>query len=305
MHSIAESEGDEAKVSEPLMETNWDDLKFLLAVADHGTLSAAADGLGSTVTTVSRRVKRLEEEIGCVLIERSGEGWRATAMAEGLIATARTMRAAMTAAEYSLARGARDVSGQVLISSKPFVNTLALVPAVPAFLAANPTLELQIDYTTKAFSLARGEADLALQFTEPCEGRLVRRKLATYHTGIYRPRGATPEPHWLGLSRSLEGNPFMLHAQKHLAGVPVARFHSLFSLAEAMRLCGLAGPLTTCVAALHDDLEPIHPLADFSEGHIWLVYHESRRNDPRIERVISWLEAVFPNPRRCVCGKCA
>jgi len=305
MHSITESQGDEAKVSKPLMETNWDDLKYLLAVADHGTLSAAAENLGSNVTTVSRRVKRLEEEIGCVLLDRSGEGWRPTAMADGLITTARTMRAAMATAEYSLARGAQDLSGQVLISSKPFVNSLALVPAIPTFVSASPTLELQLDYTTKAYSLARGEADITLQYAEPCEGRLVRRKLATFGVGIYRPRGARSEPRWLGLSRTMEGNPFMLHAQKHLNGSPAARFHSLLSLAEAMRLCGLAGPLPTCVAALNDDLEPVHSPDDFGEGHIWLVYHETRRGDPRIERVIAWLGEVFPNPRRCVCGKCA
>jgi len=286
------------------MEPNWDDLKYLLAVAEHGTLSGAAEGLGSTVTTVSRRVKRLEDEVGRVLMERSGEGWKPTGEAERLIVTARTMRAAMTAAEYDIARGAEEVSGQVMISGKPFVNALALVPAMTCFIAANPTLELQIDYTTKPFSLARGEADLALQYSEPDEGRLVRRKLATFRIGIYRTEGAASCQRWLGLSQAMEGNPFMRHAQMHFAEAPAARFHSLISLANAMRLCGLAGPLPTCVAALHDDLAPIQPPEDFGEGQIWLIYHETRRGDPRIERVISWLEGIFPNPRRCVCGRC-
>jgi DNA-binding transcriptional LysR family regulator len=286
------------------MEPNWDDLKYLLAMAEHGTLSGAADGLGSTVTTVSRRVKRLEEEIGRVLMERSGEGWKPTAEAERLIATARTMRTAMTAAEYDIARGAQDVSGQVMISSKPFVNTLALVPAVSAFLATHPALQLQIDYTTKPFSLARGEADIALQYSEPDEGRLVRRKLATFGIGLYRPIGAPPCQRWLGLSQTMDSNPYMRYARKHFAEPPAARFHTLISLSEAMRSCGLAGPLSTCVARMNDDLEPIHPPEDFIEGHIWLVYHETRRGDPRIERVIAWLEGIFPNPRRCVCGRC-
>ncbi len=132
----------------------------------------------------------------------------------------------------------------------------------------------------------------------------MRRKLATFRIGIYRPPGAGPAPGWLGLSRTMQGNPFMQHAHKHLAGAPAARFHSLLSLADAMRLCGLAGPLPTCVAGLHDDLEPIQRPDDFGEGHIWLVYHETRRDDPRIERAISWLEGIFPNPRGCVCGLC-
>ena len=57
-----------------LSSSNWDDLRFLLAVARHGSLSAAARVLGVNHSTVLRRVTALEPAMGARLCDKMPGG---------------------------------------------------------------------------------------------------------------------------------------------------------------------------------------------------------------------------------------
>src|SRR5690606_16380546 len=57
---------------------NWNDLKYLLAVADQGSTLSAARKLGVDQSTVQRRLAELEGRLGLRLVERSPSGYRLT-----------------------------------------------------------------------------------------------------------------------------------------------------------------------------------------------------------------------------------
>lgn len=67
---------------------NWDDLKLFLAVARRKKLSAAAIDVKMDVTTVSRRIKRLEDNLGQTLFERLRSGHALTTNGEELFVLA-------------------------------------------------------------------------------------------------------------------------------------------------------------------------------------------------------------------------
>jgi DNA-binding transcriptional LysR family regulator len=50
---------------------NWDQLRYFLAVARTGTLSAAAEQLGTEHTTVARHIQALEDELTAVFSTRA------------------------------------------------------------------------------------------------------------------------------------------------------------------------------------------------------------------------------------------
>lgn len=287
------------------MNTNWDDLKYLLALSQTGTLAAAAERLGTNATTVSRRIKRLEAEFGFPLFERSGDGWSATLASVELIDTARQIHRSITRTQNDMLRDASKLRGTLVISGFPYVNDLALAPHIGPFLQDHPDLNVEIEYAPKPHSLALGEADIALRAARPQTGKLMTRKLATFRIGIYQTRGAAPTPRWLGISQTFEQGAIMQFARAHLPGEPTMRHYCLRNLATAMAATGLPGPLPTCIARREPALAPILPDSEFGENGVWLVYHESRRGDPKIEQTIAWLERVFPNPRQCVCGHCS
>jgi predicted ArsR family transcriptional regulator len=61
---------------------SWDNLRYFLAVARTGTLSAAAEQLGTEHTTVARHIQALEEELDSRLFHRSNSGYGLTEVGE-------------------------------------------------------------------------------------------------------------------------------------------------------------------------------------------------------------------------------
>ena len=61
-----------------MKKLDWDDLRFFLAVAAAGSLSAAARELGVNTTTVLRRIASLEEALQARLFERLRSGYALT-----------------------------------------------------------------------------------------------------------------------------------------------------------------------------------------------------------------------------------
>jgi DNA-binding transcriptional LysR family regulator len=72
-----------------IVTSKLEDLALLVAVADHGTFTAAAQHAGTTQSRVSRAVARLEVGIGQVLVRRSSRRVALTAAGDRLAAQAR------------------------------------------------------------------------------------------------------------------------------------------------------------------------------------------------------------------------
>src|SRR5262245_7654621 len=72
---------------------DWTELRYLLAVADAGSASAAARVLGVDKATVSRRISALERSLGLRLMVRRAAGWRPTRAGDRVATAARSMDA--------------------------------------------------------------------------------------------------------------------------------------------------------------------------------------------------------------------
>lgn len=286
------------------MSTNWDDLKYLLAVARQGTLLAAAERLGSNASTVSRRIQRLEADAGVPLLARQGDRWEPTGEARALLDIARKLELEMTGAERDLARRSERPTGRVVLNSFPLAHVMAFAPNVGTFCEMFPELDLELEYSPRPLSLAKGEADVSVREYEPTEGKLVKSRIATVRVGPFQLADAPPTMRWVGLTRAFETSIPMARARDVFQGAPSVRCPSTTTVAAAMMSSGKPGVLPSCVARLHPDLRPIDSLGGLSEHPIWLVYHESRRSDPKIVSAINWLRDIFPTPSRCLCGHC-
>lgn len=148
---------------------NLRDLRYLLAVAEHGHFGRAAKACGVSQPTLSVQVRKLEELLGVALFERTSKAVAPTAACEGLIGHARTALAEAEAI-LAVARNLRDpLAGRFRLGIIP---TLApyLLPLVFAPLReALPVLEVEPweDQTTALLDRLRGhELDAALLATE-------------------------------------------------------------------------------------------------------------------------------------------
>src|ERR1700730_3425997 len=82
---------------------DWDDLRYVLAVAEYGSVAAGARALGVNHTTVLRPINALEAAPAVRLFERLPTGYALTAGGEELLAAARQMGEVVTALERRLA----------------------------------------------------------------------------------------------------------------------------------------------------------------------------------------------------------
>jgi DNA-binding transcriptional LysR family regulator len=95
----------------------WDDLRYVLAVANAGSLAGAARSLGVNHTTVLRRIIAFEKGLGLRLFERLPTGYVLTAGGEELIAEARHIEDRVTNLERKLA--GRDLRLPGSFASRP------------------------------------------------------------------------------------------------------------------------------------------------------------------------------------------
>ncbi|MFF0730116.1 LysR family transcriptional regulator [Streptomyces chartreusis] len=148
-------------------------LAALVAVAEAGSITRAAERLGYTTPALSQQLAKLEREAGTALLVRHHRGARLTGAGELLVARARRVLDELDRARHELARLTGLSGGTLRLGTFQTAGIHLLPPALSAFRRAHPDVELTVaDYEPSAgvAAVAAGEVDLALTHTyEPAE----------------------------------------------------------------------------------------------------------------------------------------
>lgn len=145
-------------------------LRVIRAIADHGSFTAAALHLGYSQPAISQTVKRLEQRLGTVLIERFGRTVRLTEAGEVLARAAVPVLSALEAAEEEIAAIAGLRTGRVRLMAFPS-SSVTLVPRALARVRRDHP-GVQVSFTEaeppeSLTALRAGECDLAVVFSYP------------------------------------------------------------------------------------------------------------------------------------------
>jgi DNA-binding transcriptional LysR family regulator len=165
----------------------WDDLRYVLALHRAHTLSAAAEALASTHTTIGRRLRAIEERLGVRLFDRTPEGYVATPAGDDVA------RVAARLEEDVLALEARVLGRDVRLEGELRVATMEMLlrhhhTLFASFVAKHPSVQLTVCASDREVSLVRREADVALRLTgSPPEG-LVGRRVGRLEFAVYASR---------------------------------------------------------------------------------------------------------------------
>jgi len=145
------------------IRSKTEDLEVLLAVADHGGFSAAANALDIQVAKVSRAVARLEQEHACSLFTRTTRKVSLTQEGERFINAIRHAMEQIAVAEFALTEQKARPSGRLRVdAASPFVLH-QLVPLVKPFRAAYPDIELELVSNESFTDLIEKRTDLAIR----------------------------------------------------------------------------------------------------------------------------------------------
>jgi len=279
---------------------DWNDLRFLLAVHEGGSVSAAARRLRADQATVSRRLQALQRAVGARLLERTAKGTRLTGAGARALETARSFADAADALERELAGADRRLSGTVRITAPWAIASRLLAPPLAAFHQAHPSLQLELIAATQALNLSRREAELAVRMFRPEEPSLAVRRLgrmaiALYASGEYVRRRGRPSPsslagHTLVGQDASQGEAERRWMERAAPRTPpVLLSNSREVLLHAVR-GGLGVATLPCyLADAERDLVRLSgPILEL-EREIWLVVHRDLQRAPRVRAGIDFL----------------
>ncbi|MBL8680789.1 MAG: LysR family transcriptional regulator [Myxococcales bacterium] len=185
---------------------DWDDLRFVLALARHKTLSAAARELGVAQTTVGRRLDAFEATLGAPVFEREPSGFALTELGLSVRAHAERMEESVLAvARVVEGRDAR-AKGRVRISASEWLVQRALVPFAARACAALEAVELELVADARHVDLARREADIALRPRRFDHDAIYQRSVGRIAFGLYASRAYLARAPELRFDLACEGH---------------------------------------------------------------------------------------------------
>lgn len=168
---------------------DWDDLRTFLAIARHGTLSAAARTLGVTQPTMGRRLAAMEARNGARLLQRLPGRYALTALGESVLGNAERIEAEVLAAERTITGRDVGLEGLVRLTTVDTLAARIVAPAIAALQSRHPGIMVELVPDTRSLSLSRREADIALRMSRFEGHEVAARRVGAMAMGLY----ATPD----------------------------------------------------------------------------------------------------------------
>jgi DNA-binding transcriptional LysR family regulator len=295
----------------------WDDLRYVLAVANAKSLAGAARALGVNHTTVLRRVSAFEKRLGLRLFERLATGYVLTAGGEELIATARHIDDTVTALERTLAGQDLRLSGAVRITTTDTLMGSVLPGILAEFREAYPGIQVEVAVSNLMLNLSKRDADVAIRPAKDPPETLVGRRVAKVAFAIYASRAYIAQhgkiadkisdlrkQQWIAPDDSLAGTSVAQWMRAELPDVDVSlRADSLVAMRQAAQAgLGLAA-LPCYLGDTSPDLLCVHPPIAAMETALWILTHDDLRHTARIRAFTEFAANSFARRRPLLEGK--
>ncbi|MEM9796501.1 MAG: LysR family transcriptional regulator [Pseudomonadota bacterium] len=265
---------------------NWDDLKFVLAMRRHGTMSAAARYLHTNVATVSRRIERMSHDLGIPLFEKRGQSFVATAAADRLAALAEVLDQQLRSEIANLQNHDVEARTPIEIAAPPAVHHHYILPRTDQLMQYLPHVLLTL--TDKVYAQGLGEADIQVRIGRPEGGRLKARKFRDYSLRVYHGERHQLCGEWIGLSQRYPDADFLRDLYPAATSRPRYRVEEMPMALDMAKATGLPTLLPDFMVTPGDGLV----LADLPNngvpGELWIAYHETRHSDSTLRSVVDW-----------------
>jgi DNA-binding transcriptional LysR family regulator len=161
--------------------TELEDLRSFVEVVDSGGLNRAAARLGVSKSIVSRRITRLEAELGTRLLTRTTRGITPTEAGAEFKARCDRILSEIEEARDAVAKQGRSVRGRLRLSAPLAFGVRHLAPVLGDLARLHPALELDVSYTDRVVDLLGERFDAAIRIGFLSDSSLVVRRIAPVH----------------------------------------------------------------------------------------------------------------------------
>lgn len=295
------------------MALDWNDLKVFLALERGGSARTAAARLGTSHSTVLRRLQALEDALGAQVFDRTPDGLVLTSPGARLLIKAQQIEAEVFEVERDLLGADIRLQGPIRLTVPPPVAKYLLLPYLARFRRDYPEIDLEIVATYGYSDLSRRDADVAIRFAEAPEDHLVGRQLPRFRDAVYASPAyveehfhadGSVEAAWIGwpdaqrFSQRITPTGYGTH--------PVAwRLPDLELQAEAARQ-GLGMALLPCIMGDRNwSLTRVPGTATYDTLPAWLLTHPDLRRMERVRVFARLLAKAVADESEFVSGRYA
>jgi len=287
----------------PLHQLDWDDLKYFCALAQQGSLTAAAEMLMVNPSTVSRRIVALEAVLGVSLFHRLASGYQLTDLGQQVLTYVEPMAGQLRSMQQVLHQANQQMQGVITLTAPDNFAYGFLPQHVAECQRRYPQLVIKLIASNSDYDFAQQEVDLAVRSTPAPPEDVVGYPLFDLPWGAY----AAPaylesygEPStWtqlkdhkvIGATSELRHLPAFAWLAQQSQLTPVAQCNDLMAM-SALAVQGMG------VALLPDDQSKpeLKRLFTFEPGrtsHIWLLVHTQLRSCRRFKVFKDFLLAAL------------
>lgn len=164
---------------------DWDDIRFFLAVARCGNVTAASKVLGVNHSTVSRRIQALENKHGVRLFERLATGYQMTTAATDIYQLALDLESTNQQVSRKLFAQDSRLQGEINLTMPHDILDYCLIEELAQFRQQYPEIKLNLSVAQGLKNLAAREADVAIRLTPSPPDYLIGNTIAKLQHGIY------------------------------------------------------------------------------------------------------------------------
>lgn len=285
---------------------DWTLTRSFLAVAESGSLSAAARLLNLSQPTLGRHIAELEEALDLTLFHRRARGLVPTGAAKALLPHARAMRDAAAGLSLAAAGKSESLAGTVRITASRVVSHHLLPQMLATLRRAEPEIQIELVPSDDSENLLFREADIAVRMYRPTQLDIITSHLCDMPIGLYAAHSyleTRPAPDSLdalmahdfvgfdksdlmlrlmrGLGFEAKREDFPLRCDDQIVYWNLVR--AGLGIGGMQTLIADADPAVTRIARF----VPLPPLP------VWLTAPQALRHSPRIRRVFDHLSAGF------------
>ena len=296
--------------------TTLDAIAYLTTTVETGSFAAAARRLRVTPSAVSRRVARLEEELGVPLLARTTRSLRLTDDGQAFYDRCVRILQELADAREALARSSKRPSGVLRVDAPVSLGREVLAPQLPRFLERYPEIRLHMTLHDHFVDPIAEGMDLLVRIGRLGDSNLIARKLGASRLvhcaspAYLRRRGVPKVPRDLARHDCLgylrDGRPapfnFVVSGATHATEID-GGCHA--NDADVLRRLAIAGK---GIAALFDflvrdalasgALVPVLPDHPSTTWPIHALYPKNRHLLPKVSAFLGFLDELFAAPRR-------
>lgn len=285
----------------------WDDLQYVLAVAETGSLSSAARALGVHHATVLRRIAAFEEHCGVKVFERGVRGYHLTPESSHILSAVRNIDEMIEKLRRNIASQEDSVSGPLKVTTTDSLSAVAIMKYCTHFTKKYPAISVELMSRNDEQDLSRLESDIAIRpaaFLSPdLEGEYAcDLTFAPYASQDYLNQSEilndVVHHDWLGLSGLIKNVGFSDWMNStippHKFAFHADSFLTLAALAEQGQGVAI---IPCCLGDTSKKLVRIkHLVPNFSTG-IWVAAHPDMAGSAKIQAAISFFVSAIRNEK--------